>query len=382
MAKHIKFLIASSLVITISIVAAIVNNRKFSIDFATNDPLWYHYVEIPPTEERHGSKEFWANCSTHQFSLTLPESDDIQEGVAFDTTEYFNQLTLEDARYIPSLHKQKDLGIIPVENEGKLSYGLYPQTHCNDEDAIAYLNTLDAPNYHGWYVYNNNCYMKSVAEETLNWQTFTDGTVVEDNELYWFKAEPIVWRILDTVDGDKLLFSEMILDFRDYYHGYENRTSLDGNPIVYPNNYKYSDIRPWLNDDFYNLAFSLNDEYVKTTLVDNSNSSIDPNKDNPYYCSDTQDKVFLLNLYNFKNTNYGFENVATESATRVAHVTDWVQTLGHVVNNNRTLAYFTRSPANSGNQRVSIVDTDGSLVLSYNSDMRGIRPLITFGTSE
>ena len=62
---------------------------------------WNHYARIEPTALRHGSKEFWANCSTHDFTLNYPGiGEDIREGVAFDTTPYFDDLDSSDPRYI------------------------------------------------------------------------------------------------------------------------------------------------------------------------------------------------------------------------------------------------------------------------------------------
>ncbi len=72
---------------------------------ATDNTLWYHYVAVAATETKHGSREFWANCSTHNYSLSLPDSSNIQEGVAFDSTEYYNDLTSGDGRYIAPLSK-------------------------------------------------------------------------------------------------------------------------------------------------------------------------------------------------------------------------------------------------------------------------------------
>ena len=65
--------------------------------------LWNHYAAVEPTAERHGSKEFWACCTHLEFVLTLPQEGTIQEGVPFDTTEYFNQLDGNDDRYVPAL---------------------------------------------------------------------------------------------------------------------------------------------------------------------------------------------------------------------------------------------------------------------------------------
>lgn len=83
---------------------------KHANDFsvrAKDDSYWYHYNQVTPTDFKHGSKEFWANCSTHSFSLENPGlGEDIREGVAFDSTPYFDALTNSDPRYLPPLSER------------------------------------------------------------------------------------------------------------------------------------------------------------------------------------------------------------------------------------------------------------------------------------
>ena len=86
-------------------------------------------------------------------------------------------------------------------------------------------------------------------------------------------------------------------------------------PNVYANNYKYSTIREWLNEAFYNTAFTDNEkELIQTTTVDNTAKSTNPdtfttefnNGTNEYACSNTQDKVFLLSEQEATSSMYGF----------------------------------------------------------------------------
>lgn len=63
---------------------------------------------------------------------------------------------------------------------------------------------------------------------------------------------------------------------------------------VYANNYAESEIRKWLNDTFYNVAFNtLQKELIQITEIDNSVSSTGYDS-NIYACENTFDKVFLL----------------------------------------------------------------------------------------
>lgn len=66
--------------------------------------LWKHYAEVKPTYTTHGSKEFWANCSSlGEHSLTQPTKGKIEEGEDFSKTTYFASLTEEDDRYVAKL---------------------------------------------------------------------------------------------------------------------------------------------------------------------------------------------------------------------------------------------------------------------------------------
>lgn len=87
--------------------------------------------------------------------------------------------------------------------------------------------------------------------------------------------EPIEWRVLD-VQGDKaLMISEYLLDT----HKFD-----DDN-----NDWESSEIRAWLNSDFYNTAFSESEKYRVQTVKNN-------NSDYSEYGKDTEDKVFCLSI--------------------------------------------------------------------------------------
>ena len=108
----------------------------------------------------------------------------------------------------------------------------------------------------------------------------------EDNYIYFGlypqgtngEIEPIKWRILSEENGEALLLSEYILDA----HRFDEES----------NNYKDSEIRKWLNNDFYNKAFNDNEKQIILTIE--------------YTCGNMQDKVFLLSVREVTNPKYGF----------------------------------------------------------------------------
>ena len=114
MKKKKTLLVSALLFSSLAIAASVVTIKYAGIDsLAKADDVynyWYHYEQVTPTLTKHGSKEFWANCSTHNYSLTAPgEGEDVREGVAFDTTTYFDELTSEDPRYLPPTSEKVDI---------------------------------------------------------------------------------------------------------------------------------------------------------------------------------------------------------------------------------------------------------------------------------
>jgi hypothetical protein len=91
---------------------------------------------------------------------------------------------------------------------------------------------------------------------------------------------PIKWRVLQNSGSELLILSEYILDCKRYHGEYADIT------------WRYCDLRKWLNDEFYNVAFNAAEKgFVKTTCcTDNGEAS-----------PDTEDKVFLLGVAEVKS---------------------------------------------------------------------------------
>ena len=99
------------------------------------------------------------------------------------------------------------------------------------------------------------------------------------------------------------------------------------------NNYAESEIREWLNNDFYNTAFNdLQKEIINTVLVDNSARSTNPDNNamywnsgkNNYASSNTSDKVWLLSVQEVTNIKYEFDSsLDNYNALRQKSITDF-----------------------------------------------------------
>ena len=188
-------------------------------------------------------------------------------------------------------------------------FGSYPQTLLEDDSIIAALDKQE-PDEKGYITYNGISYCKLTAT-TLTQTTYksvSGNKEIKNGEVYYFIVEPIKWRVIYTGPNSYELFSEYTIDVGVFYGGENGELGtreIDGKTI-YANNYKYSDVREYLNNDFYNTAFSDTEkQIIRTTFVDNSaktgldfNSDMDPTA---YACEDTYDKVYLLSYKEYES---------------------------------------------------------------------------------
>ncbi len=145
--------------------------------------------------------------------------------------------------------------------------------------------------------------------------SYQDDNDYNVNTVYWFKWEPITWRILKQENGKAFLMSDRIIDNQLFYHDDAIRTINDKQ--IYSNNYAESDIRKWLNGTFYNTAFDeYCQKYIIQTNVDNRASTTKDSTKNWYACENTSDNVFLLSYKDSVNQNYQFDNANTSDYDR------------------------------------------------------------------
>ena len=281
------------------------------------------------------------------------------------------------------------LGKIPhFSKDGKtLTYGLYPQKNIDDADLLTILNGIATPESNGYYLYAGDYYAKTNATPNSSSYTFDNDTTIVNGTTYWFKCEPISWNVLSDANGDYYIASSVILDAYNYYSSTSQRTI--STQTVYANNYKYSDIRAWLNGydgsgysaadcsstSFYKSAFTLNDLYIEDTEVDNSASTSYGDVDD-YVCDNTTDKVFLPSFMDYVEL--------FSPDTKCCKTTDWARARGAWYDKDYDYngRYWSRSPYSSSNI-VWAVDMDGYFVsegedapLIYQAFI-GVRPAIT-----
>ena len=225
-------------------------------------------------------------------------------------------------------------------NHKKIFMGSYPQTEVKDESLVAKLSGLagklpDPENLHNWIEYDYDVYLFSQTYDKYMFfqdidldsdgqydfrgvhmlkyrpygfdnipQTSSDRTYqkyngYEINNTYWFKYEPIEWNVLDTKSGNALIVANKILDSQEFFNVKSSDEVDHSGVMCYSNNYEYSNIRKYLNDNLFKTA-SLSDNTVLNNEVDNSIASSIATT-NSYLCNNVEDNLFLLSSVEAKN---------------------------------------------------------------------------------
>lgn len=226
-----------------------------------------------------------------------------------------------------------DAGVPSAGNAGKwTSYGYYISGAVSE--FMWYIDVdYEGNRYRGVYFasYRPNVTTSSSSETA----TVQDDYGYQTNTAYWFKYEPIEWRILEQKDGNALLLANIVLDSVSVYHDLNDRT---GDTTVSPNNYAESDIRTWLNNTFLNTAFDADAKKLIATTNVHNDASTTKTEDNPYACADTEDRVFLLSYADVMNEKYGFiADKLMDDAARQFKATDYAKCQG--VNRNTSSGF-------------------------------------------
>ena len=260
----------------------------------------------------------------------------------------------------------KDLTNVTAETTYKAVYktitrhqnGEFPLEKVTDETILNALKENEVePDERGYYTYDGVDYGRRV--EVIGYDE------EEGDDLYgyvYYKVIPIRWRYLSQKDGNVQYLSEEILTGTgDYREPCWNRTSHDSG--LKRNNYKESDIRQWLNNDFIEEAFYYDSSLIQTVRVDNS-ASTTRNPKNPNVCENTQDKVYLLSYQDVINPEYGLGT----TTSRIAYEHD------------AACSWWTRTPGDDARANSALaVGKDGGIGIAFHTGNQfGIRPALNF----
>ena len=200
----------------------------------------------------------------------------------------------------------------------------------------------------------------------------------------YYKVEPITWRVIEyNSNGSKKLLADKIYA-RIPYYGTTSSRNLSGTTI-YANNYKYSNIRAylnstknqfetdggtptsydldWTNAGFLSAAFTSAElAKIKTVLVDNSAQTTDSDT-NPYACENTEDKVYLLSYKEASKKLYGLNN----NSDRIMKTTAYARANGAYQSDNEAFGgyWWLRSPYCHDYNFARFIDDYGNYSYNY-----------------
>ena len=242
-------------------------------------------------------------------------------------------------------------------------FGVWPQSVLPATSTVTVDETVSVTmGANTYYLGSDGNYYAKCAENAYPYDEckYHDGTQVGTGgtTTRYFKVEPIKWRILtDNYSGKKLLLAENILTANVPYYKYNmqsksNMRTVGSDTNIYPNNYKYSQIRAYLNGlDYYyderntqtttrtvytgkgflQTAFTQNAQgLIADTVVDNSVETTGYSEDTyatEYACENTTDKIFLLSESEVINSDYGFAAYDSygKGNTRIRFPTDYAK---------------------------------------------------------
>ena len=217
--------------------------------------------------------------------------------------------------------------------------------------------------------------------------------------------------ITGSYSGKCLLLAEDILTASVHYYKYNsssNTRTVGSDTEIYPNNYKYSQIRAYLNGlDYYydqnpsstvkktdytdkgflQTVFTAEAQnLIAVTTVDNSDASTTDSGKNidkatKYDCEDTKDKIFLLSEK--EATSYGFPAYNEDGAgnARIRKPTDYAMANFVELNGNdgRGGWWWLRSPDATSSSYAHDVCSDGGATSSMDVKIRfyGVVPALS-----
>ena len=195
---------------------------------------------------------------------------------------------------------------------------------------------------------NNPDYKIGETIEFGNYPQDKDGT-----------EKPIEWIVMKKEGNQVLLLSKYVLDAKSYNEGWGDVT------------WETSDIRQWLNNEFYTTAFNKAEKAkIQTSLI--------KNEDNSEYGTsggnDTEDKVFLL-------SEKEADTLFSDEEERIAKATEYAEKLGVDINENseeKGAWWWLRSPGNDSFYAALVnyygwVYGDG---IGVNCNVYGVRPAL------
>ena len=293
----------------------------------------YSTTEAVQESEKLISKELSENAG-----LTSEENE-AEAGIESETNNSGNK--------VPEQRMEKEKDSITPEKEGQSGNREKEETKKTQKKKDYFpliVGILILLGIAGTFAYN-----KSVFEETASktesssqekdknpeykvGETIEFGNYPQDKD---GTEKPIEWIVMKNEGNQVLLLSKYVLDAKPYNEEFEKVT------------WETSDIRKWLNNEFYTTAFNKTEKAkIQASLI--------KNEDNSEYGTsggnDTEDKVFLL-------SEKEAETLFSNEEERIAKATEYAEKSG-VYDEEKGAWWWLRSPG-FGSRGAAEVDSDG-----------------------
>lgn len=188
-------------------------------------------------------------------------------------------------------------------------FGSYPQSEVTDEVTKRAIDSAisqgsgqaagTAENSEGIDVWVNGTRYRRISKKDTNYDGNFDD--VSNNGYRYFKWERIKWRVLQNDGTTLFVVADKAVDCKDYNEEYKDIT------------WEKSTIRSWLNNDFYNTAFSNEQGAIVAWNVVNEDNDLSGTEGG----NNTTDKVYLLSSSEVINIANGFcSDYSTDSVSR------------------------------------------------------------------
>ena len=218
---------------------------------------------------------------------------------------YYPQSKVTDSSLVSALDKVSKTWVSYGYYSGDESYG-YRYDSMVRGDWMRYADiTYNGAKYRAVFFTQYRPY-DTLSTSSSN-RTYQDDNGYTPYNTYYFKYEPLKWRVLDPATG--LVLCENTIDSQAYsntlyFDGHDFYGSNDVENAHYACDYATSSIRKWLNYNFYNTAFSVSQQAnILTSKLDNkAYFEVDSHFDG----EDTYDKIYILSYSEMQNTAYGF----------------------------------------------------------------------------
>jgi ribosomal protein S27AE len=261
-----------------------------------------------------------------------------------------------------------------IDSDGlvKMKFGRFPQQVVSDKRMISLLDAKIrqsslSKTERGWFKFGNVMYA-AIPATPAEKAVFDNGEIIEGAKFYYFRVDPVLWRVLDVRDDEALLLTDKVISVKDF-----NADQKTGK-------WAESYARDWLNVRFFNRAFTPEEQkWIKHERLDNKTTAHKTAK--KFAGEDSQDSLFLLSHADAIKRAYGF-SIVTEKRDpeRRATATDYAKALGATTNADEENAAFThwwlRSPGTTA-RSAACVEPNGKINLLFGVNQKlGIRAAI------